>query len=192
MSKIAKTAFEVKVSNRVFDATANITGKYLESSLPADCSAGMLCVRGTLVDNEGYTGVKNGNTWTMVPAASTDVANAPIYACNPYGVNELSDGNNVYKMGANTLGKHLPAGQLGTFTRIDFGSGDCHYRFGVGNLSTALSTNTYLTIDDGLLVPDDEAPSTPGTPYFKVLGTGNFTYGNWSDIGYVDVEAHIA
>ena len=59
MAYIANTAFEVRVSNHEFDSVANITGKF-QNSTPADeiCSAGFLCKRVSLIDNEGYSGIK--------------------------------------------------------------------------------------------------------------------------------------
>ena len=73
MAYIANTAFEVRVSNHEFDSVANITGKY-QNSTPADeiCSAGFLCKRVSLIDNEGYSGIKNGNTWIMQAGEATD------------------------------------------------------------------------------------------------------------------------
>lgn len=198
MAFTANTAFELKVSNHEFDSAANITGVFGSYSgadfTPADCSAGFLCTKYALTANEGYpSGTYNGNTWTMVAATSTDVLGEnAIYACNPHNVQEVAapDGN-VYKIGANTLGIGIPAGERDTFTRIDFLPGDRHYRFGTGNLTTSLSTNKYLTIDDGELKPAASAPNDPGVPYFKVLGTGTFTVGAYAGFGYVDVEAHV-
>lgn len=196
MAFTANTAFELKVTNHEFDSTANITGVFGSYSgddfTAADCSAGWLCLRGKLTQNEGYpTGVMNGNTWTMVQADDAATINDVVYACNPHNVQEVTapDGN-VYKIGHNTLGIGIPAGERDTFTRIDFLPGDRHYRFGVGNLSTALSTNGYATIDDGKLVPAASAPTAAGKLWFKVLGTGTFTQGAYAGFGYVDVEAH--
>lgn len=197
MAFTANTAFELKVSNHEFDSTANITGVFGSYSgddfTAADCSAGFLCTKAKLVQNEGYpSGTMNGNTWTMVAATDAAVLGDTIYACNPHNVQEITapDGN-VYKIGANTLGIGIPAGERDTFTRIDFLPGDRHYRFGVGNLSTTLSTNGYLTIAAGQLVPAASAPTTAGALYFKVLGTGTFTAGAYASFGYVDVEAHV-
>lgn len=203
MAFTANTAFEIKVSNHEFDSTANISGYFSELDGETgqyrrifDCSAGWLCIKGALAQNEGYpSGTMNGNTWNMVPATGSETVATPIYACNPHNVQEIvaPDGN-VYKIGANTLGIGIPAGERDTFTRIDFLSGDRHYRFGVGNLTTALSTNQYLTLgsstNEGMLVPAASAPTDNGAIYFKVLGTGTFTQGAYAGFGYVDVEAH--
>lgn len=192
MAAIQNTAFEVKVSNHEFDSVANITGIFHNGSdQPEVCAAGFLCVREELVQNEGYpSGVLNHNTWIMNAAVDTDTVATPIYACNTFNVNELIDATTgeVYKVNGNTLGLAIPAGARGTFTRIDF-SGDCIYRFGVGNASTAISTNTFFTIDDGLLVPAATAPATNGAPYFELVGTGTFTQGAWAAFGYIDVIA---
>ena len=197
MAYIQNTAFELKVSNHEFDSTANITGVFGtvadDTFTAAECSAGFLCTKRALTHNEGYpSGVYNGNTWEMVAAVATDAADTPIYAANPFNVNMISDPvtGAKYKIGHETLGLPIPAGERDTFTRIDFIPGDRHYRFGVGNLDGALSTNQYLTVKDGLLHPAASAPTTTGAVYFKVLGTGNFTAGAYNSFGYVDVEAH--
>lgn len=196
MAFTANTAFEVKVSNHEFDSVANITGIFGSYSgddfAAADCSAGILCRRHSLVHNEGYpSGVMNGNTWTMVAnqaATTDDVKSSPIYACNPFNVNEIADGQgNVYKIGHRTLGIGIPAGERDTFTRIKF-DGEHIYRFGVGNLSASLSTNGYLTLaNDGKLTPAAAAPSSGA--YFVVVGSGNFTEGASDSFGYVDAMA---
>lgn len=196
MAFTANTAFEVKVSNHEFDSVANITGIFGSYSgddfTAADCSAGILCRRVKLVHNEGYpSGVMNGNTWTMVAnTASTtdDVKSSPIYACNTHNVQEIADGaGNVYKVGHRTLGLGIPAGELGTYTRIKF-DGEHMYRFGVGNLSAALSTNGFLTLaNGGQLTPAASAPTSGA--YFTVVGSGNFTEGASQSFGYVDAIA---
>ena len=198
MAFIANTAFELKVTNHEFDSTANISGYFVmvdgeTGEITAlDCSAGVFCKKYALVQNEGYpAGVMNGNTWNMLQTTGSETVATPIYACNPHNVQELAgrDGN-VYKIGSETLGIGIPAGERDTFTRIDFLPGDRHYRFGIGNVSGTLGTNGFLTIENGLLKPAAAAPQTAGTPYFKVLGTGNFTEGAYNSFGYVDVEAH--
>ena len=64
------------------------------------------------------------------------------------------------------------------------------YRFGIGNLSTVLGANKFLTIANGLLVPASAAPTDVGTPYFKGLPTGGtFTEGAQSAFEFVDVLA---
>lgn len=198
MAFIANTAFELKVTNHEFDSTANITGEFVlpEDRTPADCSAGMLCVRLARTQNEGYpNGVLNGNTYYMIavdPSSFNANLGMPIYACNPHNVNEIADARgNVYKIGSETLGIGIPAGERDTFTRIDFLPGDRHYRFGIGNVSGTLGTNSFLTIGaNGLLTPAATAPTDNGDVYFQVLGTGNFTEGAYNSFGYVDVEAH--
>lgn len=191
MAYIAKTAFEVKVSNHEFDSTSNITGVFYNST-PAEeiCSAGFLCVKSDQLPNEGYTGVNNNNSWKMKAAGASDLANTAIYACNTFDVNEVQDpvNGNIYKVGANTLGLPAPAGRRVTYTRIKFAENG-HYRFGIGNLSTTLGSNKYFTIANGLLVPAAAAPTTNGVPYFALLGTGNFTEGAYNSFEYVDVEA---
>ena len=71
--------------------------------------------------------------------------------------------------------------------------GESVYRFGVGNLASTLSTNTFFTISaDGLLTPGASAPVTAGTPYFKLMGKGKFTEGTTAAFDYVDLLACVA
>lgn len=192
MAYIANTAFEVRISNHEFDSVANITGKF-QNSTPADeiCSAGFLCKRVSLIDNEGYpSGTKNANTWLMQAGEATDI----LYAANPHNVNEITDpvSGQVYKVNRNTLGLPIPAGVEDTFTLIH-ADGTHVYRFGVGNLTTTLGANGYLTCGEttnkGKLVPAAAAPDAGSGIYFKVLGTGTFTEGAYAGFGYVDALA---
>ena len=201
MAYIANTAFEIKISNHEFDSIANITGKYQSSATDAEICPGFLATRASLIVNEGYDQVgpsgatvtlNNTNTWVMNDAVDTDTAQKGIYACNPFEVNMASDGQgNFWKVGANTLSIKVPAGHLTTWTKIEFNNNNV-YRFGVGNLSTTLSTNTYFTIDDGLLVPGASAPATAGVPYFELVRPGTFTEGAYAAFDYVDVRACIS
>lgn len=200
MAYIANTAFEIKISNHEFDSIANITGFYRNSSDTEEiCSAGFLCVRDELTVCEGYnevgpTGssvtINNTNTWYMKAAASTDIAQTGIYACNPFDVNMLSDGATgaVYKVGSNTLGLAAPAGYPTTFSRIYFNNNNV-YRFGAGNMSAEVSTNTFFTINNGLLVPASAAPTANGAPYFELVRSGNFTQGAYNGFVYYDLRA---
>lgn len=201
MSYIANTAFEVKISNHEFDSIANITGKYQASNADAEICPGFLATRASLVVNEGYNQVgpagstvtlTNTNTWVMNDAVDSDTAQKGIYACNPFDVNMASDGQgNFWKVGANTLSIKVPAGYLTTWTKIEFNNNNV-YRFGIGNLSTTLGSNTYFTIDDGLLVPGASAPATAGVPYFELVRSGTFTEGAYAAFDYVDVRACIS
>lgn len=187
MAFIANTMFETKVTNAVFDETLNVAGKYQASSADADCSAGLLCVRASALPNDGYSGLYNTNAYIFNAAASTDITG--IYACNPFQVQEgTSARGNVYKIGAETLGLGIPAGEIDTFTEIQFDNKSI-YRFGIGNLSATISTNTYFTIANGLLVPAASAPAKAGTPYFKLVGSGVATEGAYASMTYYDVMA---
>lgn len=201
MAYIANTAFEIKVSNHEFDSIANITGKYQASNADAEICPGFLATRASLVVNEGYDQVgptgstvtlTNTNTWVMNDAVDSDTAQKGIYACNPFDVNMASDGQgNFWKVGANTLSIKVPAGYLTTWTKIEFNNNNV-YRFGIGNLSTTLGSNTYFTIDDGLLVPGASAPTSAGVPYFELVRSGTFTEGAYAAFDYVDVRACIS
>ena len=188
MAYIANTAFEARVTNHEFDSVANITGKFLNSSDAEEmCSAGFLCKRVELIDNEGYPqGTLNGNTWIMQEGEATDI----LFAANPHNVNEITDpiSGNTYKVNRETLGLPIPAGVEDTFTMIR-ADGAHIYRFGVGNLTTTLGSNGYLEVDGGLLAPAAAAPDAGSGIYFQVLGTGNFTQGAYAGFGYVDALA---
>lgn len=189
MSFTANTAFEARITNNENERLANIAGKYFVSTTPTDCDAGQLCVRDSLLDCEGFTGVKNENTWKMVDAASTATMDDVIYACNTYD-NQLipsPDGNN-YFIGVRTLGLGAPADRYCTFTRINF-DGQSVYRFGEGNVTLNTSTDTYFTIASGKLTSAAAAPATAGAIYFELRGTGKFIEGNGEAFGYYDVVA---
>lgn len=192
MAAIQNSAFELKVTNHEFNSVANITGVYHNASdQPEICAAGFLCVTDELLQNEGYpAGVLNHNTWIMNAATAEANAATPIYACNTFNVNELTDvtTGEVYKVNANTLGLAIPANKRGTFTRIDF-SGDRIYRFGIGNANAAIGSNKFFTIANGMLVPAAAAPTDNGDVYFELIGTGTFTEGAWAAFGYIDVQA---
>ena len=189
MSFIANSAFEARIVNDRFDDLANIAGKYYVSTTATDCSAGQLCTRDSLLDCEGFTSVKNENTWKMVKATNSTTADVPIYACDPHDWPLIGNGRNLWAVGSETLGLGIPAGRYGSFRRIHFDNVSV-YRFGVGNLASTLSTNTYFTISaDGLLTPGASAPVTSGTPYFKLQAKGKFTEGTTASFDYIDVVA---
>lgn len=193
MAFLSSTAFEARVTNNEFDDLCNITGKYKVSTNDADCSAGLLCTRGDLLPCEGFgSTVFNENAFVMASASAATMATEPIYACNMYEAQLISNKDNKYFIGTETLGLGVPAGRYGTFTRIYF-DGASKYRFGVGNLTGALSSEAYVVLAaGGMLSAAESAPSDAGTPYFKVMGTGTFTEGTTNSFGYVDLEAHIA
>ena len=192
MAAIKDTAFELRVSNHMYDTTKNITGKFQEGSPAADavCAAGFLVVPGNRLPNEGYTGINNENAYYMgVAGTDTDPA---IYACNTFNVQELTDAfGNAYKVGTNTLGLPIPEGYRGTYTRIDEGD---MMRFGIGNFTAAISTNGFATLgtstNAGKLVPAASAPTTTGALYFEIVESGTFTQGAYAGFGYVLVKAH--
>lgn len=200
MAYIEKTAFERRVTNHEFDAIANITGIFRNGDSAAeDCSAGFLCVRDAVTDNEGYTDVgptdatvtlKNTNTWYMKAAGASDIAQKGIYACNPYGVNMVTDPvtGAAYKMGSGTLGVRQYKGIADTYTQISFNNVNV-YRFGEGNVNGTVGSNTIFTIAAGLLVPASAAPTANGAPYFELVGSGTFTQGAYNGFGYYDLRA---
>lgn len=189
MAYIEKTAFEPRITNNEFNELCNITGRYQASEADADCSAGLLVVRGEQLPCAGFKGVKNENAFYMNAAGAAANADTGVYTCNTYEWPMLGGRNgNNYAVGTATLGLGVPAGRDGTFTEIVF-DGKHAYRFGEGNLSTAIGANTIFTIDNGLLVPAAAAPTATGAIYFKLKGTGNFTEGAGQSFVYYDVWA---
>lgn len=189
MAYIEKTAFEPRITNNEFNELCNITGRYQASDADADCSAGLLVVRGEQLPCAGFKGVKNENAFYMNAAGAAANADTGVYACNTYEWPMLGGRNgNNYAVGTATLGLGVPAGRDGTFTEIVF-DGKHAYRFGEGNLSTAIGENTIFTIANGLLVPAAAAPTATGAIYFKLKGTGNFTEGAGQSFVYYDVWA---
>lgn len=188
MSFTAQTAFEARITNNSRDNLSHIAGKYYVSTTATDCDAGQLCTRDSLLDCEGFSGVKNENTWKMVAATSSADANDVIFACDTYDNQLLTapDGNN-YFIGQQTLGLGVPAGRYGNFTRINF-DGESVYRFGAGNV-TYTATHQYFTIDAGKLVSAATAPTTAGGIYFTLRGTGTFVEGNSASFAYYDLVA---
>lgn len=189
MSYIEKTAFEARITNNGFNDLCNITGRYQASGADADCSAGLLCVRGENLPCAGFDGVLNENAFYMSAAGADATADDVIYAANTYDVQRLTGRHgNLYAIGTETLGLGIPAGRDGTFTEIVFDSKHV-YRFGEGNLSAALGANKFATIAGGRLVPAAAAPTAAGAIYFKLRGTGKFTEGTTASYGYVDLCA---
>lgn len=189
MAYIEKTAFEPRITNNEYNELCNITGRYQVSDADADCSAGLLVVRGEQLPCAGFKGVKNENAFYMNAAGAAANADTGVYACNTYEWPMLGGRNgNNYAVSTATLGLGVPAGRDGTFTEIVF-DGKHAYRFGEGNLSTAIGENTIFTIANGLLVPAAAAPTATGAIYFKLKGTGNFTEGAGQSFVYYDVWA---
>ena len=188
MAFIAETAFEARIVNDRFDDLANIAGLYQASGANADCSAGLLCVRGEQTPCEGFANILNENSWYMNAAGADANIDTPVYACDPHDWPLLGNGRNLWAVGSETLGLGAPAGHYASYRRIHFDNVSV-YRFGVGNLSTALGNNTYFTIANGLLVPAAAAPTAAGSIYFQLRGQGNFTEGSTASFGYVDVVA---
>lgn len=189
MAYIEKTAFEPRITNNEYNELCNITGRYQVSEADADCSAGLLVVRGEQLPCAGFKGVKNENAFYMNAAGAAANADTGVYACNTYEWPTLGGRNgNNYAVGTATLGLGVPAGRDGTFTEIVF-DGKHAYRFGEGNVNGAIGENTIFTIANGLLVPAAAAPTATGAIYFKLKGTGNFTEGAGHSFVYYDVWA---
>ena len=188
MSFTAKCAFEARITNNDRDNLANIAGKYYNSDVAADCDAGFLCKRDSLLDCEGFTGVKNENAWKMVKAVAADDMDTVIYACNTYDVKMLADGSKQYAIGRELLGLGVPSGRYGNFTHIKF-DGESVYRFGEGNVTINTTGDTYFTIANGFLSSATAKPTTAGTVYFELRKSGKFIEGNSESFAYYDLVA---
>lgn len=188
MAYIDKTAFQARITNNVHDDLANVAGLYQASSVNADCSAGLLCVRGAQTPCEGFSGIYNENTFYMTASAAG--AEEVIYACDTHEAQLLSGKAGSYFIGTETLGLGVPAGREGNFCRINFDAQSV-YRFGEGNISgTVLESTQYFTIENGLLKVAAAAPESG--KYFELRGTGTFTEGTVASFTYYDVVGHIA
>ena len=184
MASKEKTAFEVSVSNITRNNIQNIPGTFgavEDDEFVGDiCPAGTLCIPLALMENDGYTGILNGNTWQMIVAEDGKAGrlgdHTGIYAFNSYDVRKVQSGENVWALGANMLGLELPAKALGDFTEIIVGE---QYTFGEGNFDTlpADDTEIYVAIDDGYLVASSTPPTDGDGVYFKILRTKSFTEG---------------
>ena len=192
-----KAAFEARITNNEFNELCNVAGKYADANDEfAFCPAGRLVFPGgsaSLLDAEGFTGIKNENTFyfTDAPAETT----RPVYACNTYDVQLISNGTEAYAVGTKTLGLGVPANRYGNFTII-IGDGQHVYRFGEGNISdgSTPSSEDILVMDGtgGLEAAQDAPTAGSGQLYFVVRGTGTFTEGTTASFGYIDLEARRA
>lgn len=202
MGFIENTMFEIKVSNSVNNQTQNVAGKFGTGTgstfAAADCSAGLLCVTNGLLPVEGYESFTeqggayrflNGNTYYFNAATNGNSGgrygdHTGIYACNTYDVQKLGSGDQIYNLGAKTLGLGVPAGYRSDFTEIIIGE---QYTFGKGNFSTAPTTGSkFATIANGLLVATASAPAAGSGVYFEIMRSYNETEGA-SDAGTVYV-----
>ena len=200
MSYIDKTMFEYKASER-WNTQATVAGYFGAVSgtwAGADCSAGILCVKHSLADSEGYSSIPNGNTWKFVAASTGLVATHPmgdstgIYAFDNSDVAKAvsTDGTNIYNIGYNTLGLGLPAGVRGSFREIRIGD---QYVFGEGNFTEnnqPTNTKLYVTITTGGQMTSTDSYSAASTNslhvYFKFLRSIDINEGTtyWGK-GYV-------
>ena len=109
MSFTAKTAFQPRMWNNRHNDLQNVAGEFgamvSETWTPADCSAGMFCVKGDHLPHGGYK---------MTVAAN---GTGDIYICNPGDVQRGVIGTQLYAEGINTLGLGAPAGRLATYTK---------------------------------------------------------------------------
>lgn len=137
--------------------------------IPASCNAGFLCNRGD--------GIPAGGAY-MVEASD---GSAKLYACNPTDVERLSDAQNTWAVGVETLGLGARSGVKAPFTEIIPGE---TYAFGPSNFATVVTaSNKYATVSDGLLVGTSDAPSAGDGYYFELdaeMGIDAFVEGNYN------------
>lgn len=196
MAHINNAAFEVKVSNGVYNGLQNVAGKFGSFAdttfTGAIVSPGFMCERHSLIKCEGYESltapIYNGNTWYMVLAANGSAGrvgdHTGIYASNTYDVNRIGSGDQIYNLGVNTLGLDVPANEIGDFTELMVGE---QYKFGSGNFASTPTVGQYVEIANGLWgASSGSAPTTKGEVYGIVRRSEPFTEGasNWGT-GYI-------
>ena len=201
MAFTANTAFEVKVSNGIYNGLTNVAGKFGSFAgstfTPADISAGFFAVQNSLIPSEGYESIVdggsnpkilNGNTWYMVAASSGIVAgftgdHTGIYAANTYDVNKVTNGDLQYNLGEKTLGLGIPAGERGDFQELIVGE---QYKWGAGNFASVPTVGQYVLISGGKWSASQASAPTTGAVYGKVLRTEPFNEGaSYFGEGYV-------
>lgn len=180
---ISNYAFQPRRWNNRFDDLQTVTGLFGSFSdsvfTPAACDAGFLCNKGD--------GIPEGGAY-MTAAAN---GSAKLYACNPTDVERLSDANNTWAVGVETLGLGARAGVKAPFTEIKEGE---TYAFGPANFTTLVTTtNKFATVTNGKLVGAAAAPESGW--YFELdaeLGIDNFVEGNYNAFArYNLVAKHI-
>ena len=197
MAFTANTAFEVKVSNSIFNGTQNVAGKFGsfadDTFTPADISAGFFAVQNSLIPSEGYESltnpILNGNTWYFIAATSGIVDgfmgdHTGIYAANTYDVSKLTDGGDItINFGAKTLGLGIPAGETGDFTELIVGE---QYKFGAGNFASTPTVGQYVTVSSGKWSASSGSAPTTGAIYGQVLRSEPINEGaSFAGTGYV-------
>lgn len=201
MAYTANTAFEVKVTSSAYNGTQTVAGKFGSfggsTFTPADCSAGTLVTRHSLIPCEGYEGVVdgsnnpriyNGNTWYMIAAANGAAGgrygdHTGIYALNNYDVNKVVSGDIKVNFGIDTLGLGLAAGERGDFLELIVGE---QYKFGAGNFTSTPTVGQYVTISGGSLAPSATVPAGGTGVYGIVRRAEEFNEGaSYFGMGYV-------
>lgn len=201
MAFTANTAFEVKISNGIYNGLQNVAGKFGSFAdtvfTGADISAGFLAVQNSLIPAEGYESIVdgsskpkilNGNTWYFTQASSGIVAgytgdHTGIYAANTYDVNKVTSGDLAYNLGQKTLGLGIPADTIGDFTELIVGE---QYKFGAGNFAATPTVGQYVTVSSGKWSSSSGSAPTTGAIYGKVLRKEPFNEGaSYFGDGYV-------
>lgn len=184
MAHIANTFFELKNTNLPYNAMQNLAGTFQTSGTADICPSGLICIKAAQLPIAGYPNVNNGNAWIFNAAASgapSATGEVPeLYAYNSYDVNKVGDGEHAWMVGANTAGLELPAGEVGTFTKLIAGE---QAVFGSGNFSTLptdLATTKYATLASGLLVASATVPAAGAGFWFEITAKVNPTVGTRS------------
>lgn len=170
---ISTYAFQPRRWNARYDDLQTVTGLYGSWSgstfVPASCEAGFLCNKDA--------GIPAGGAY-MVAASD---GSAKLYACNPTDVERLSDANNTWAVGVETLGLGLPINKKGPFTEIKEGE---TYAFAPSNFATLVTaSDKFATVSDGLLVGASELDASFTGWYFELdaeMGIDAFVEGNYN------------
>ena len=192
---MAKTMFEVKISNVSRNNTQNVTGMYGSFAdtvfTGADCPAGRLVVKSGELPMEGYAskGIKNKSAFYMVDATNGNAGgmygdHTGIYFCANKDVNVVGG----YGLGINTLGLTLPAGERGAFCEAIIGE---TYAVGADDFATLPTDGSlYATISNGRLVATSELPSAGSGVYFELGGTTPVNAGAsyWGERYYITAK----
>lgn len=173
MAFTASTAFQIRRSNDRYDDLQHRTGLYGSFSgsdfITADADAGLLCNLGD--------GIPAGGNYMTLAADGT----GKLYAANTTDVQRLTNGDNTWAVGIETLGLGIPAGEKNCFTELKVGE---TYAFGPGNFSTIVTTtNKYATVSNGYLVGSSSQPSAADGYYFELdteMGIDTFTEANYN------------
>lgn len=173
MAFTANTAFQIRRSNDRYEDLQHRTGLYGSFSgssfITADADAGLLCNIGD--------GIPEGGNYMTIAADGSK----KLYAVAPTDVQRLTNGENTWAVGVNTLGLGIPADVKDAFLELREGES---YAFGPGNFSTLVTAeNKYATVSGGYLVGASSIASNFSGYYFELdteMGIDAFVEANYN------------